>query len=216
MVLLASPRGRQTDWTEAHFSLPEKAHGARLGEGLEHFFYLLSGALEVESTGSGRLELTGPGAFAYVAPDPDGCSLHALVETEVIWLAKRYQPLAGMEPPTSFASTRAATPALEDNWIVGASERPLLPLDDMAFDFTMKLLAFGPGVSFNQVEIHDEDHGIYMTEGQGWMQLGEARAWVQTDDFIYFAPYCPQHFASASERSEYLIYKPVNRIPTPS
>ena len=63
----------------------------------------------------------------------------------------------------------AATP------VPGFRRRELLPVDDPAFDFNMSLLAFDPGVGLATVEIHDEEHGLYMTAGGGVYLLEDER-----------------------------------------
>ena len=76
----------------------------------------------------------------------------------------------------------------------------------------MSLLRFGPGVGLDKIEVHDEEHGLWMTEGAGTYVLGRDEHAVQAEDFIYMAPYCPQGFtASAAGPAEYLLYKDVWR-----
>ena len=71
---------------------------------------------------------------------------------------------------------------------------------------------FDPGLGLDKVEIHDEEHGLYMTAGAGHYHLDEDILEVVRDDFIYMAPYCPQSFvATGSEPAEYLLYKDVYR-----
>ena len=72
----------------------------------------------------------------------------------------------------------------------------------------MSLMSFEPGVGLPQIEIHDEEHGLYMTEGAGTYTLGTEEHRVQAEDFIYMAPYCPQGFVAAGTGpAEYLLYK---------
>ena len=63
----------------------------------------------------------------------------------------------------------------------------------------MSLLAFDPGVGLDKVEIHDEEHGLYMTAGGGTYLLEDRELEVQAGDFIYMAPYCPQSFVAGDE-----------------
>ena len=60
----------------------------------------------------------------------------------------------------------------------------------------MSLLAFDPGVGLDKVEIHDEEHGLYMTAGGGTYLLEDRELEVRAGDFIYMAPYCPQSFVA--------------------
>jgi (S)-ureidoglycine aminohydrolase len=98
-----------------------------------------------------------------------------------------------------------------DTDVPGFHRRELLPTTDPAFDFNMSLLAFAPGVGLDKVEIHDEEHGLYMTAGGGTYLLEEDEHDVTAGDFIYMAPYCPQSFVAGDEPSEYLLYKDVWR-----
>jgi hypothetical protein len=40
----------------------------------------------------------------------------------------------------------------------------------LGYDFNVSLLAFDPGAGLDKVEIHDEEHGLYMTAGTGIYQ----------------------------------------------
>jgi (S)-ureidoglycine aminohydrolase len=96
--------------------------------------------------------------------------------------------------------------------MIGAGYRELLPTGDPAFDFNMSLLAFDAGVGLDNIEVHDEEHGLYMTAGAGLYFLDGELLEVERDDFIYMAPYCPQGFtATGREPAEYLLYKDVWR-----
>jgi (S)-ureidoglycine aminohydrolase len=70
----------------------------------------------------------------------------------------------------------------------------------------MSLLTFDAGVGLPFTEIHDEEHGLYMTAGSGTYVLDGDEHEVAAGDFIYMPPYCPQGFAAA-EPAEYLLYK---------
>ena len=94
----------------------------------------------------------------------------------------------------------------------GLDRAELLPPDDPAFDFNVSLLGFVPGTRFHKVEVHDEEHGLYVTAGQGVYHLDGDTHEVLADDFVYMAPYCPQSFyAVGPDRTEYLLYKDVWR-----
>jgi (S)-ureidoglycine aminohydrolase len=156
-----------------------------VGAGFEHFVIGLIG----EATLDG--EPLRAGAFAYV---PEGTGI----------------TLAGVGAPAALRGHRDDhEPVVTD---VGLLRRELLPPDDPAFDFNMSLLAFPPGVSLGQVEVHDEEHGLYMTAGGGVYHLDGSDHEVVAGDFIYMAPYCPQSFTpTGTETAEYLLYKDVFR-----
>ena len=95
--------------------------------------------------------------------------------------------------------------------VPGLVRLELLPTDDPSFDFTMSIMRFAPGAVLDQVEIHDEEHGLYMLEGGGQYLLGSDWHAVSADDFIYMAPYCPQTFVAGADGGEYLLYKDIYR-----
>jgi (S)-ureidoglycine aminohydrolase len=71
----------------------------------------------------------------------------------------------------------------------------------------MSILQFDAGCGLPQVEIHDEEHGLWMTAGSGTYHLDGEDLRVERNDFIYMAPYCPQSFVAGSQGGEYLLYK---------
>jgi (S)-ureidoglycine aminohydrolase len=71
----------------------------------------------------------------------------------------------------------------------------------------MSLLAFDAGIGLANIEIHDEEHGLYMTAGGGDYVLDRDVLPVAAGDFIYMAPYCPQGFTAGEQGAEYLLYK---------
>ena len=77
-------------------------------------------------------------------------------------------------------------------------------------------MAYEPGAALAQVEIHVMEHGLLMLEGGGIYRLGNHWYPVQTGDFIWMAPYCPQWFGALGKtRAKYLICKDWNRHPLP-
>ena len=90
-----------------------------------------------------------------------------------------------------------------DRWSVRQGER---------IDFNISVLRFEAGAGLPNIEIHDEEHGLYMLSGAGTYHLDGAELPVAGEDFIYMAPYCPQGFvASEAGPAEYLLYKDVFR-----
>ena len=210
-VKLATPRGCGTDWAESLVTIPEDSSSEPVSAGRESFLYVLDG--DVDVVADGLLDRLGvAGSFAYVPPRPGGFTIRSSGGARFLWLERPYRDLDGHVAPASYSGMRDDIAIVEDSLVRGAYERLLLPIDDLAFDFAMNLLAFDPGVAFHQVEIHDEDHGIFFTAGEAIYLLGESLYHVRAGDFMYLAPYCPQHMvAIGSERAEYLLYKPINR-----
>jgi (S)-ureidoglycine aminohydrolase len=150
------------------------------------------------------------GGFAYL-PWASGFELRAGdAEARLLMVKRRYEPTAGFAAPGPLAGHRDDEP-FATTAVAGFLRRELLPTADPAFDLNMSLLAFDPGVGLAQVEIHDEEHGLYMTAGSGTYLLADERVGVSAGDFIYMAPYCPQSFVAGDEGAEYLLYKDVWR-----
>ena len=129
-----------------------------------------------------------------------------------LWLKRRYEPWPGLGAPEARSGHRDDEPFDANTGVAGFRRRELLDPADPRYDFNMSLLAFDPGVGLDKVEVHDEEHGLYMTAGGGLYHLGGNQHEVTQDDFIYMAPYCPQSFvATGAGPAEYLLYKDVYR-----
>jgi (S)-ureidoglycine aminohydrolase len=210
VVKLVTPRFAPARIGEYLVALPAGgATAAPVAPGFETFLY----ALEGEATGTvegGELSLRG-GAFAYVPAEASFTLAAGAAPARLLIVKRRYEPWPGLAAPALLSGHRddepfAATP------VPGFRRRELLPTGDPAFDFNMSLLRFDPGVGLDNIEVHDEEHGLYMTAGAGLYFLDGELLEVERDDFIYMAPYCPQGFtATGREPAEYLLYKDVWR-----
>jgi (S)-ureidoglycine aminohydrolase len=150
------------------------------------------------------------GGFAYL-PGDDAYDLAAGdAPARLLIVKRRYEPYPGAPAPRPLAGHRDDEP-FQDTDVPGFRRRELLSTTDPGFDFNMSLLAFDPGIGLDKVEIHDEEHGLYMTAGGGTYLLEERELPVEAHDFIYMAPYCPQSFVAGPEGAEYLLYKDVWR-----
>ncbi len=178
-------------------------------DGLEHFFYLVAGAVEIQ-TSDNSYHLT-PHGYCYL---PAGSTYqvtnHSEVQSNLIWIKRPYEPI-DMPSPEPFAGHRDNVPRDRPH-TEGRYWQYLLPPDDLAFDMHVNILGFAPGVYFPYVETHIMEHGLYMLEGQGLYVLAGDQHECQTGDFIWMGPYCPQfYFCTGWEESAYLLYKDVNR-----
>ncbi len=196
VVKLATPRIAPARFGQYLVRL-EPGGGTRepVADDREHFVYVLDGAV-------GEL---GPGGYAYVPPGaplelgaPDGAIL--------LWLNRPYEPAAGFSVPGAVSGNREDEPFTETA-TPGVRRRELLPVDEPGRDFAMSILQFDAGCGLPQVEIHDEEHGLWMTAGGGTYFLDGEDLPVQEGDFIYMAPYCPQSFMAGPDGGEYLLYK---------
>jgi (S)-ureidoglycine aminohydrolase len=175
----------------------------------EDFLYALEGDLAVRANGIVfRLR---PGGWCYLPPDMS-FEFEALDgPAQLLWVKRRLEPWPGLGAPEARAGHRDDEP-FEDTDVPGFRRRELLDPADPRLDFNMSLLAFDSGTGLAQVEIHDEEHGLYMTAGGGRYQLDGREHDVRAGDFIYMAPYCPQSFvAGDDEAAEYLLYKDAYR-----
>jgi (S)-ureidoglycine aminohydrolase len=176
--------------------------------GHETFLYVLDG--QVTLTAGGEVPLDA-GGFAYLPADTTYELRAGDTGARLLAVKRPYEPAARVAAPGVLAGHRDDEP-FADTPVPGFTRRELLPVADPAFDFNMSLLRFGPGVGLDKVEIHDEEHGLYMTEGGGIYLLDAEQHEVAEGDFIYMAPYCAQSFtASGPGPAEYLLYKDVWR-----
>jgi (S)-ureidoglycine aminohydrolase len=178
--------------------------------GFEDFLYVLEGEVPVRADG---IEFgLRPGGWCYLPPDMS-FELEAGGDrpAEVLWIKRRLEQWPGLDAPEARSGHRDDEP-FEATPVPGLHRRELLDPADPRHDFNMSLLAFDAGVGLAQVEIHDEEHGLYMTAGGGRYHLDGAEHDVSEGDFIYMAPYCPQSFTAADDTpAEYLLYKDVYR-----
>ena len=178
--------------------------------GFEDFFYVLSGAVRLR--GGPVDESLAAGGWAYLPPSAGFELRTGDAPAEVVWLKRRHEPWPGLEEPDARAGHRDDEPFDAQTGHEGFRRRELLDPLDARHDFNMSLLAFDPGVGLPKVEVHDEEHGLYMTAGGGLYQLAGDQLEVQAHDFVYMAPYCPQSFvATGRVPAEYLLYKDVYR-----
>ena len=213
-VKLVTPRFPGARFAEYLVDLDEGGAADVAPTGHEHFVYLLAGEVEVEvelAAGERSVELRS-GGFAYLPADALlGFHSRGRRGARVLWLKRRYEPAPGLAAPRAQWGHRDDEP-FEVLPIPGLTRRELLPPLDPAFDFNISLLRFAPGSALDRVEIHDEEHGLYMTAGEGVYYLEGSYREVREGDFIYMAPYCPQSFRAAGlEDAEYLLYKDVFR-----
>jgi (S)-ureidoglycine aminohydrolase len=188
---------------------PGGGTSAPVAAGFEDFLYALSGDAALRADG---IEFgLRAGGWCYLPPDMSFELDAGDGPAEVLWIKRRLEAWPGLGAPEARSGHRDDVP-FDDTDVPGLRRRELLDPGDTRLDFNMSLLAFDAGVGLAQVEIHDEEHGLYMTAGGGRYHLDGSDHDVRQDDFIYMAPYCPQSFvAGADGTAEYLLYKDVYR-----
>jgi len=195
-LLLFSPGG--------HSTTPQ-------GDGFESFLYQISGRLRVETQdGSRMLE---PGSFLFTPP---GTTFSVAAEgadtATTLWTKRRYDAVKGVPTPASLYGHRTDAPPIVPPAPGSYTYQELIPCADPSYDMAMNILTAPPGGSIGLVEIHHQEHGLYMLEGEGLYYLAGDYHQVFAGDSIYMAPYCPQSFwATGMNGGSYLLYKDVNR-----
>ncbi|HLI50551.1 MAG TPA: (S)-ureidoglycine aminohydrolase [Thermomicrobiaceae bacterium] len=182
-----------------------------IDDGLEHFVYLLEGALELGIDDT--VHHLAPHGYAYV---PAGHAFHLRANgdvdagTRLLWIKRPYEPIDLPAPPPLV--DRRDDVERSTSHTEGRYWQYLLGSGDLAFDFEVNILGFQPGVYFPYVETHVMEHGLYMLEGQLLYELAGDQHEVWETDFIWMAPYCPQFcFCTGWGEAAYLLYKDVNR-----
>ncbi|MEU0836802.1 (S)-ureidoglycine aminohydrolase [Streptomyces sp. NPDC005969] len=205
---LATPRSMPARFGEYLLEFEAGGHSTqRLGAGFENFLYVLDGGAVVE-TGTEEYVLK-PGGYVFL-PEGDEFGIEAPGESRLLWVKRRYDRVAGVALPKPVAGHVDDVTHHSDDTI-GGTYAPLLP-DDERYDMAMNFMRFDVGSRFRMVEVHHQEHGLYMLEGEGVYYLGDDHVEVSADDFVYMAPYCPQSFyATGSTRPSYLLYKDINR-----
>jgi len=203
VVKLVTPRLAPARIGEYLVALPSGGTTRPVAPGFETFLYGLEG--DASATVDGTPLSLRAGAFACL-PSTATYELRG-GPARLLMVKRRYEPAPGHDEPGPISGHRDDEP-FADTPVPGFRRRELLPTTDPAFDFAMSLLAFDAGVGLDNIEIHDEEHGLYMTAGAGLYFLDGALHEVEAGDFIYMAPYCPQGFtATGREPAEYLLYK---------
>lgn len=173
------------------------------------FFYLHDGLVELSLAAAPPRRLEA-GGFAFVPAHVD-YRLRAAAPSTILALRKTYEPVEGIHPPEPVLGNESQTPREPYMGNTAARLQTLLP-DDPAFDMAMNIFTFDPGHSLPVVETHIMEHGLYFLAGKGMYFLDDEWMEVQTDDFIWMGPYCPQSFyATGPTPSRYIYYKNVNR-----
>eukprot|EP01023_Acetabularia_acetabulum_P014410 TRINITY_DN17055_c0_g1_i1.p3 TRINITY_DN17055_c0_g1~~TRINITY_DN17055_c0_g1_i1.p3 ORF type:complete len:200 (-),score=25.12 TRINITY_DN17055_c0_g1_i1:761-1360(-) len=85
--------------------------------------------------------------------------------------------------------------------------RKLLPTTSI-YDFNVHLMDFQPGEYLVIKEVHRNQHGLLMLEGQGIYRLGDDWYPVGAGDVIWMGPFVPQWYGALGKTpTRYIIYK---------
>ena len=192
--------------------------GTLIQSATQRFLYVLEGELHLHEPGKAIPHTLTPGGYAYF-PTGYPHTLTALAPSRVVVIDKPFLPLdplylndpAASPDPWFLLGREPEVAPLPLNDDPGLQVRHLLP-DSHVFDFAINTLAYDPGASLSQVEIHHMEHGLLMLEGGGIYRLGESWYPTSAGDVIWMAPFCPQWFGAIGKHpAKYLIYKDFNR-----
>ncbi|KAL9231171.1 hypothetical protein vseg_006428 [Gypsophila vaccaria] len=185
------------------------ARSAPPPSGVERFFFVIDGAVTL-TNGSDYSHDLMVDSYAYLPP-----SFYHSIESDVsatLVVFERRYALEGEYNPELIIGSTDKQDLLETPGEV-FQLRKLLPTS-MAYDFNIHIMDFQPGEFLNVKEVHYNQHGLLLLEGQGIYRLGNSWYPVQTGDAIWMAPFVPQWYAALGKsRTRYLLYKDVNRNP---
>lgn len=178
--------------------------------GVERFIYVVSGKVELVSSGqSSNLQ---DDDFAFL---PAGTA-HGLRSKQGAVLnvyEKRYQPHSDADPPSMHIGR--SKDVMGEDFLGNPNVQvcKFLP-ESLSFDMAVNTMTFKPGAPLPFVETHVMEHGLLMLRGSGIYKLEHHWYPITQGDVLWMGPYCPQWFAAiGSEDACYLLYKDTNRDP---
>ncbi|MBN8629307.1 MAG: (S)-ureidoglycine aminohydrolase [Rhodobacterales bacterium] len=197
-------------FTEFFAHMPEGAKALPPLGGIERFFFVLDGTVELTVAGtSHRMEAEG---YAFLPADTDH-RIRASTDARLIVLERPYVPLASQTPPPPHIGNCKALTAVPMKGDTALMLKKLLP-ETLAFDCEVNVMDFSPGASLPYVETHFMEHGLLFLNGGGIYRLDDRWYPVDEGDIIWMGPYCPQWFGAIGKtNARYLIYKNWNRDP---
>ncbi|KAL2322980.1 hypothetical protein Fmac_027359 [Flemingia macrophylla] len=176
---------------------------------VERLIFVLQGAVTLTNAASVSQVLK-VDSYAYFPPNFEH-SIECDALATIVVFERRYTQLPNHVPEPVVNSTDKQ-PLLETPGEI-FELRKLLPTS-LAYDFNIHIMDFQPGEFLNVKEVHYNQHGLLLLEGQGIYRLGDSWYPVQAGDVIWMAPFVPQWYAALGKtRSRYLLYKDVNRSP---
>ncbi|XP_027182576.1 (S)-ureidoglycine aminohydrolase [Coffea eugenioides] len=175
----------------------------------ERFIFVLHGTA-VLIDASGYTHNLNVDSYAYLPPNSTH-HLNCEATATLVVFERRYSYLENYSTGL-IVGTTDKQPLLETPGEV-FELRKLLPTS-LPYDFNIHIMDFQPGEFLNVKEVHYNQHGLLLLEGQGIYRLGDSWYPVQAGDAIWMAPFVPQWYAALGKsRTRYLLYKDVNRNP---
>lgn len=181
------------------------AKGASMAppKGMERFVFVLDGGINLTDGGKAPAAELHADDFVYFPPDHKGAMSSDAGAGLLIW--ERKYSIEGGKPKFQFGHT--AEQATLDTPGEVFVLRKLLPFT-ADYDFNIHVMDFNPGEYLNVKEVHYNQHGLMLLQGQGIYRLGDDWYPVQAGDAIWMGPYVPQWYcALGSQVSRYIINK---------
>eukprot|EP00271_Cylindrocystis_brebissonii_P009149 TRINITY_DN23827_c0_g1_i1.p1 TRINITY_DN23827_c0_g1~~TRINITY_DN23827_c0_g1_i1.p1 ORF type:complete len:327 (-),score=29.12 TRINITY_DN23827_c0_g1_i1:251-1231(-) len=218
-AILISPAMTGTHFSMYIAHMGENSSAGSPSPGVERLVFVVKGEVSFAESPDDKNALPEPllvDSYAYIPPDhphtlksSGGASM---IVVERIYTLKGAPPLREDDKPAVRVGETLDCPLLAVPGEV-FQLRKLLPTS-AAYDFNIHIMDFKPGQFLHVKEVHFNQHGLVMLEGQGIYRLSDKWFPVQAGDVIWMAPFVPQWYAALGEtRSRYFLYKDTNRDP---
>ncbi|BBH03021.1 ureidoglycine aminohydrolase [Prunus dulcis] len=169
------------------------------------FIFVVQGAVTLTNVSGISHKLT-VDSYAYLPPNVEH-SLKCDGSATLVVFERRHASLEN-QPTEQIVGSTDQQPLLETPGEV-FQLRKLIPTS-IPYDFNIHIMDFQPGEYLNVKEVHYNQHGLLLLEGQGIYRLGDSWYPVQAGDAIWMAPFVPQWYAALGKsRSRYLLYKDI-------
>ena len=226
---LTSPQMNGALFSMCLVKMPDGAEMGPALEGVERFFLVLEGAViahappgtnrkdvRITSDKSGDCEYMFIPAHALSMTSAEQFRAEGATTILLFEQVYRPSPYAKEKKPEFTFGFIDEKPTLDPGAPEVFTLRKLLPLEE-AYDFNIHIMDFEPGQSLHCNEMHYNQHGMLILEGQGIYRLGQGEGqWyhLRAGDAVYMAPYCPQWYAALEPgRTRYILYKDTYRDP---
>ncbi|CAM6045683.1 unnamed protein product [Sphagnum compactum] len=201
----------------AHFtmylaSMAGNASSLQPLSGIERFVFVVKGEVMLTVHTLLQSHCLQVDGFAYLPPEMEHVLATAGSSATLIVFERRYTIVGGNQAPELIVGSTDKQPLIEAPGEI-FELRKLLPTNSI-YDFNIHVMDFQPGEFLNVKEVHYNQHGLLLLEGQGIYRLADKWYPVQAGDTIWMAPFVPQWYAAlGKKRSRYILYKDTNRDP---
>jgi len=154
------------------------------------------------------------GGYVFCPPDRSMIMTnHSQTHSRIILYKQRYIPADGVGLPWIVSDHVKNLPVNLYDEMTDVTLIDLLP-KDIEFDMNFHILSFLPGASHPFIETHVQEHGAYLTSGEGMYNLNNEWIPVKKNDFIWMGPFVHQAtYAVGQDPLTYIYSKDCNRDP---